>query len=310
MILIKTEKLHSQRGKLSNEIFTSRSQDIAFEQRRFRDSFNQFTEIEPAHEHTEGSDSESQPKDESELEPEGAKLRDGSVPDVPAGASEQSREMILAIRAMWRAEGALSTADTATAMEFEKEAIAHLKAAQKGARYFTRVAAKSKPVDLKRRYLGVLDGIRSRLERVARKQESAFDKQLRGALTSVYDAARIACAVEEQGRGKAESRPGGRRVVEHSRRRRELDCRIGVEAEVTSANARRSLLRPKNKMLSGCWFKLRARCPPRSVAMNIQAQLRYLRACRPPLAQRPPLTSSCWRVLDQALGFCKARARL
>jgi hypothetical protein len=191
MILIKTEKLHSQRGKLPNEILTSRSQEIAFEQRRFRDSFNQFTEIEPAHEHTEDGTSESQPKDESEPEPESAKLRDASVPDVPAGASEHSREMILAIRAMWRAEGALSAADTATAMGFEKEAIAHLKAAQKGARYFTRVAAKSKPVDLKRRYLGVLDGIRSRLERITRKQESAFDKQLRMALASVYDAARL-----------------------------------------------------------------------------------------------------------------------
>lgn len=191
MILIKTEKLHGQRGKLSNEIFASRSQDIAFEQRRFRDSFNQFAEIEPAHEHAESSDSESQPKDESGLEPESAKLRDGSVPDAPAGASDSVREMVLAIRAMWRAEGALSTADTATAMQFEKEAIAHLKAAQKGARYFTQFAAKSKPVDLKRRYLGVLDGIGSRLERVTRKQESAFDKQLRLALTSVYDAARM-----------------------------------------------------------------------------------------------------------------------
>jgi hypothetical protein len=191
MILIKTERLHKQRGKLSNEVFTSRSQEIALEQRRFRDSFNQFIEIEPAHDHTEDGNSESPPKDESELEPESAKLRDGSVPDVPVSASESLREMILAIRAMWRAEGALSATDTATAMEFEKEAIAHLKAAQKGARYFTRVAAKSKPVDLKRRYLGVLDGIRSRLERVARKQESAFDKQLRAALTSVYDAARL-----------------------------------------------------------------------------------------------------------------------
>lgn len=191
MILIKTEKLHRQRGKLSNEVFASRAQEIAFEQRRFRDSFNQFTEIESAHEHTEGNDAEPSSKDEPALESEGAKLRDGSVPDVPAGASESLREMILAIRAMWRAEGALGAADTATAMEFEKEAIEHLKAAQKGVRYFTRVAAKSKPVDLKRRYLGVLDQIRSRLERVPRKQESAFDKQLRGALTSVYDAARL-----------------------------------------------------------------------------------------------------------------------
>lgn len=203
MILIKTEKLHRQQGRLSNETFASRSQDIAFEQRRFRDSFNQFAEIEPAHEHAEGSDSGSQPKDGSEPEPESARLRDAGVPDVPAGASDSVREMVLAIRAMWRAEGALGAADTATAMGFEKEAITHLKAAQKGARYFTQVAAKSKPVDLKRRYLGVLDGIRSRLERVTRKQESAFDKQLRVALTSVYDAARM--LAQSKGEGPASS---------------------------------------------------------------------------------------------------------
>jgi hypothetical protein len=191
MILIKTEKLHRQRGKLSNEVFASAAQEIAFEQRRFRASFNQFTEIESAHEHTEDNDSQASSKDEPALESEDAKLRDGSVPDVPAGASESLREMILAIRAMWSAEGALGAADTATAMEFEKEAITHLKAAQKGARYFTRVVAKPKPVDLKRRYMGALDQIRSQLERVARKQESAFDKQLRGALASVYDAAQL-----------------------------------------------------------------------------------------------------------------------
>ncbi|MGA9768914.1 MAG: DUF4175 family protein [Blastocatellia bacterium] len=196
MILIKTEKLHRQRGKLSTSDFDSRSQDIAFEQRRFRASFNQFTELEPEHEHAEASDPESQ----SEPAQEGAKLRDGSVPDVPAGAGEQLREMILAIRAMWNAEGALATADTATAMEFEKEAITHLKAAQKGARYFSRVVARPKPVDLKRRYMGVLDQIHSRLERVARKPESAFDKQLRNALASVYDAARL--LAQPQGGGQ------------------------------------------------------------------------------------------------------------
>ncbi len=191
MILIKTEKLNRQRAKLSESDFISRSQEIATEQRRLRESFNQFSELESETGQETPNAAESPPSDASTPEPDAAKLRSAVEPDIPAGASDAARKMILALRAMWRAEGALSAADTASAIEFEKDALAQLKSAQAGARYFTKTVGRSRPVDLKRRYMGALDEIRSRIERASRKQESAFDNRLRGALTLVYDAAQI-----------------------------------------------------------------------------------------------------------------------
>lgn len=191
MILIKTERLDRQRAKLPAGDFLSRSQEISVEQRRLRESFNQFSEVESASEHGQSNDSEQPSNDESAMQSEAAMLRAAGVPDIPVSANETAREMILALRAMWKAEGALGTADTGRAVEFEKEALAHLKAAQKGARYFTNVVAQSKPVDLKRRYKGALDEIRSQLERAARKQESPFDRKLRSALAFTVEAARL-----------------------------------------------------------------------------------------------------------------------
>jgi hypothetical protein len=191
MILIETEKLNRQRAKLSESDFISRSQAIAIEQRRLRESFNQFSELESATGQSTSGAADSPPSDGPTTETEAAKLRSAVEPDIPAGASDAARKMILALRAMWRAEGALSAADIAAAIVFEKDALSQLKLAQNVARYFTKAAARSMPVDLKRRYMGALDDVRSRIERASRKQESAFDNRLRGALTMVYDAARI-----------------------------------------------------------------------------------------------------------------------
>jgi hypothetical protein len=165
-------------------------------------------------------------------------LKSGGVPELPASGTESSREMIVAIRAMWKAEGALGAAETGRAIKFESEALVHLKAAQKGLRYSPRIASSAEPVDLKRRYLGELDGIRSRIERVPRKEESAFDRQLRGALSLVYDAAR---ALVPQ---KNEQADAGRRIAQA---RQSLDRAAGdlltVKGELAS-----SLLEPASKL--------------------------------------------------------------
>jgi hypothetical protein len=204
MILIKTERLHRLRAKIAADDFLARSQQIASEQKRFKESFNQFTEIESSGEHTgdnQAGDNDAR-QDSDGSAPLGSaeqmKLRSGDVPESPASGIESLREMILAIRAMWKAEGALGAAETGRAIEFENEALVHLKAAQKGLRYSPRIISSAKPVDLKRRYMGALEGIRSRIERVPRKQESAFDQQLRGALALVYDAARALAPPEKE----------------------------------------------------------------------------------------------------------------
>jgi hypothetical protein len=239
MILIKTEKLHRLRGKIAAEEFLARSQQIATEQKRFKESFNQFAEIETSGEQPETNaaqhttDNPAQPETEEQ-----AKLKSGDVPDIPTGGTESLREMLVAIRAMWKAEGALGAAETARAIEYENEALAHLKAAQSSLRYSPRIIAKPRSVDLKRRYLGELDHIRSRIERVPRKQESAFDHQLRGALALVYDAARsLAHTEREQASANAKIEQARQNVERAS------DDLLSIKGELAS-----SLLEPASKL--------------------------------------------------------------
>jgi len=182
MILIKTEKLHRLRGRISDQEILARSQEIAGEQRRYRESFNQFSGLEPAHDHEEESE-----EARSEAEPE---RHDAALPEIPEGGSEAVRFMVMAIRAMWRAEAELQLAKTDAAIEFEKEALLHLKSAQKGIRHVPLIAASSRPIDLKRRYQGRLDEIRNRIERMPTGLEDAASRQLFSILKTLYESAR------------------------------------------------------------------------------------------------------------------------
>jgi hypothetical protein len=245
MILIKTEKLHRARGRTPAEDFLSRSREIAAEQKRFRESFNQFTEVESEHEHTE--ENEAQPSPNIATQPgseDRTRLKSGEVPDIPAGGDESLREMLVAIKAMWRAEGALGAADTGLAIEHEKEALVHLKAAQKGLRYSPRVVASIRRVDLKRRYLGELDGIRSRLERVPRKQESEFDSRLRASLSLVYDVARTLSGIRSS-HPEADQQIKQAQKIKQARQNiaRAADELLSIKGELAS-----SLLEPAAKL--------------------------------------------------------------
>jgi hypothetical protein len=180
MILIKTERLHKQREKIGDKELRARSQELAVEQRRFRESFKEFTDIGGGHDH-QGAE------EETEEQPEG---HNAALPEVPAGASESVRAMITAIRAMWRAETELQLANTQTAIVYEKEALTHLKNAQAGARHVTSFAPRSKPVDLKRRYQGRLDEIRNRIERTGHISEEQPLIKLTPILKGLYQAAR------------------------------------------------------------------------------------------------------------------------
>jgi hypothetical protein len=237
MILIKTEKLHRLRGKIAPDEFISRSQQIATEQRRFKESFNQFAEIESAG--AEGGEAQQSPDSSAQPdEGEQMKLRGGGVPELPAGGPESLREMVSAIRAMWKAEGALGAAETGRAVEYENEALVHLKAAQKGLRYSPRLVASAKPVDLKRRYLGALEDVRSQVERVPRKQEGEFDQRLRVALSLVYDAAR-ALSLSEKGQAS-----GDQKTMQALRNiERAADDLLSIKGELAG-----SLLEPASKL--------------------------------------------------------------
>jgi hypothetical protein len=187
-IIIHTEKLHNERARISKEELVRRANDIAAEQREFKNSFNDYIHLEGAGEDEGAAGSQTIEEQVRAAEDERAGPHFHGIPEPPAGAPASVREMTYAIRAMWDAEGALANADTAQALKFEREALARLKRAQSATRYVPPIVAQSKPVDLKRRYAGELAEIRTRLEKLARRQESPASRSVRLALADLYAA--------------------------------------------------------------------------------------------------------------------------
>jgi hypothetical protein len=199
MIIIKTEKLHRERARLPRAELQSRAQDIAAEQREFKNSFNDYITTEgaqgEAHDDHDSGEKGDEKKEAAEIEErvrEADEERTGphmhGIPEPPSGAPSNVRDMIYAIRAMWDAEEALSLADTAKALPYEREALARLKRAQSAVRYVPPVFARSKPIDLKRRYAGELNEIKTRLEKLSGRAASKDATSLRNALADAYAA--------------------------------------------------------------------------------------------------------------------------
>jgi hypothetical protein len=187
-IIIHTEKLHNERARLSKDELVRRSNDIAAEQREFKNSFNDYIHIEG-----EGVDEGSAvaPSLEEQVraaEDERTAPHFHGIPEPPAAAPTAVKEMTYAIRAMWDAEDALVNADTMQALKFEREALLRLKRAQGATRYVPPIVAQSKPVDLKRRYAGELEEIKTRLEKMARRPTSPASASVRAALAELYTA--------------------------------------------------------------------------------------------------------------------------
>lgn len=188
-IIIHTEKLHSERARLSKEELVRRSNDIAADQREFKNSFNDYIHVEG-----EGGGEELSavaPSIEEQVraaEDERTSTHFHGIPEPPAAAPTAVKEMTYAIRAMWDAEDALVNTDTTQALKFEREALVRLKRAQGATRYVPPIVAQSKPVDLKRRYAGELEEIKTRLEKLARRPASPASSSVRAALAELYAA--------------------------------------------------------------------------------------------------------------------------
>lgn len=201
MIVIKTEKLHRERARLPRAELQSRAQDIAAEQREFKNSFNDYIKTEgaegsagDAHKH-EGEAAVDEKQEAAEMEARVRRAEDErtgphmhGIPEPPTGAPQNVRDLVYAIRAMWDAEEALSLTDTSKALTHEREALARLKRAQSAVRYVPPVVARSKPIDLKRRYAGELNEIKTRLEKLSRRAASKESQSLRSALGEAYAA--------------------------------------------------------------------------------------------------------------------------
>jgi hypothetical protein len=188
-IIIKTEKLHKERARLSKDELIKRANDIAADQREFKNSFNDYIHLEGEGE--EESTENANPSIEERVraaEDERTQPHFHGIPEPPAAAPTSVKEMTYAIRAMWDAEGALVNADTTQALKHEREALVRLKRAQTAVRYVPPIVAQSKPIDLKRRYAGELEEIRTRLEKLTRRPASPASVSVRAALADAYAA--------------------------------------------------------------------------------------------------------------------------
>jgi hypothetical protein len=137
-IIINTEKLHQERARLQPEEVRRRANAIAADQREFKNSFNDYIKIEGAGEHEPEVGGGSTPASVEDQAQEAAEERtrphDHGIEEPPQGSPSSVRDMVYAIRAMWDAEDALSTVDTAKALVHEREALQRLKRAQLAAR--------------------------------------------------------------------------------------------------------------------------------------------------------------------------------
>lgn len=190
-IIMHTEKLQSERARLSQLELKRRANEIAAEQREFKNSFNDYIHLEGEGEEQRSETGEKPATVEDEVrasENERTAPHFHGIPEPPTNAPTSVKEMIGAIRAMWDAEDSLTNADTKQALNYERDALAHLKRAQTAVRYVPPVVAQSKPLDLKRRYAGELAEIKTRLEKLARRPEAKESAPLRAALMNVYAA--------------------------------------------------------------------------------------------------------------------------
>jgi hypothetical protein len=190
-IIIHTETLHNERARLAPSELKNRANDIAAEQRDFKNSFNDYIHLEGAGEVADAGAGSNAPTVEEQVraaEDERTEPHMHGIPEPPAGSSTSVKEMTYAIRAMWDAEDALTNADTLQALKYEREALTRLKRAQSSVRYIPPILPQSKPLDLKRRYAGELEEIKTRLEKLSRRQETKESAPVRAALADAYAA--------------------------------------------------------------------------------------------------------------------------
>jgi hypothetical protein len=169
-VIIDTEALVAERGKLPAERFASRSDAIGVDQRLLRLRYGQFLgeEVddgpEAAHEDHDHEDAEPAPA-RGTTEPVLEQF--GHTHDIPEAATLLDRETREVLRAalgeMWQAELHLRQGHPARALPYEYRALDRIKQVQQASRiYLARVGLELPPIDAKRRLTGTAIGVRSR----------------------------------------------------------------------------------------------------------------------------------------------------
>jgi len=169
-VIIDTEALVAERGKLAAERFESRSDAIGVDQRLLRLRYGQFlgeeTDEGPEAAHEDHAHEDAEPAPESGTT-DSVLEQFGHTHDIPEAATLLDRETRELLRAalgeMWQAELHLRQGEPARALPFEYRALDRIKQVQQASRiYLARVGLELPPIDLTRRLTGEAAGVRSR----------------------------------------------------------------------------------------------------------------------------------------------------
>jgi hypothetical protein len=174
-VIIDTEALVAERGKLPAERFGSRSDAIGVDQRLLRLRYGQFLgeEVEdgPAGAHEEHDHEDAEPAPErGTTDPVLEQF--GHTHDIPEAATLLDRETRELLRAalgeMWQAELHLRQGRPERALPYEYRALDRIKQVQQASRiYLARVGLELPPIDATRRLAGEADGVRNRRDPLA-----------------------------------------------------------------------------------------------------------------------------------------------
>lgn len=172
-VIIDTEALAAERGRLPAERFAARSDAIGLDQRLLRLRYGQFLgeEVE------EGPEGAHEDHDDAEPGPERGATDSvleqfGHTHDIPEAATLLDRETRELLRAalgeMWRAELHLRQGAPERALPYEYRALDRIKQVQQASRiYLARVGLELPPIDPTRRLAGDAGGVRSRGDALA-----------------------------------------------------------------------------------------------------------------------------------------------
>jgi len=174
-VIIDTEALVAERGKLAAERFESRSDAIGVDQRMLRLRYGQFL----GEETDEGPEAAYEDHDHEDAEPapehgttDSVLEQFGHTHDIPEAATLLDRETRELLRAalgeMWQAELHLRQGQPERALPFEHRALDRIKQVQQASRiYLARVGLELPPIDATRRLTGEAAGVRSRRDPLA-----------------------------------------------------------------------------------------------------------------------------------------------
>jgi len=177
MVILKTERLQTQRSAMSAEDYANAAAEIAIEQRKVRAEFVFMM----------GGELADAPNPDAAISDLNEEAEAEGESDLAAGRMQnQGRVALLrAIRAMSRAATSLTVADLPPALIHERAALSQLEQAFSHSRILLRALTEREKLDLSRRLTGSLADVTRDVHPVAEADADARAAELRRALSSI-----------------------------------------------------------------------------------------------------------------------------